>query len=60
MVGVKLHFPNIKLNELYLIGEGWYADLGAMRFTLDHVVVMDVGIVFVCKADLYFLTIGMT
>ena len=45
MVGVKLYFLNIKLNDLYLIGEGWYADLGAMRFTPDHVVVMDVSAV---------------
>ena len=26
-------------------GDGWYADLGAMRFTPDHVVVMDVSAV---------------
>ena len=48
MVGVKLHFLKIKLETERImldIGEGWYADLGAMRFTPDHVVVMDVSAV---------------
>ena len=49
MVGVKLlHFLNIKLETERImldIGDGWYADLGAMRFTPDHVVVMDVSAV---------------